>query len=351
MGRLDDVQRGEGRAWGAVARIGLSALSVAYGAALEARRLLHALGGRRPRRLPRPVVSVGNLAVGGTGKTPFTALLARLLLDGGRHPAILSRGYGPRVGPIGLSDEGAVLAHLLGPSVPQREDPDRLRGGRALLASHPEIDVFLLDDGFQHWRLARNLDIVLLDATNPFGYGRLLPRGRLRERPAALGRADLLVLTRTGRVGADRIGEVRERLGRVAPTTPVLEVRTRPVAFDRAGRQHGVESLRGRAVFACCGVGNPEAFVALLRDLGADVVGRRFFADHADPGQRGWETVLDAAQGAGADVVVTTRKDAVKCPVLPAAVGVLDIDLEVTEGRQHLDAALAALPRRSRPPA
>jgi tetraacyldisaccharide 4'-kinase len=338
---LETVQSGGGGPLGTVLRGGLTLLSWGFGLGVHARRALYATGLRRAEALPVPVVSVGNLAVGGTGKTPFVAWLARGLLARGHHPGILARGYGPRAATGDLSDEGAVLRHLLGDAVPQVEDPRRVRGGARLLEAHPGTDALLLDDGFQHLALRRDLDIVLLDATNPLGYGRLLPRGRLREPPRALARAGVVVLTRIEQVPEDRVRAARTEVARHTDA-PVVLCKTRPVGLEVAGRMEEPARLRGRRVFAACGVGSPRGFEATLCALGAEVLGRRFLADHAAVGEAGWAEIEAEAAAAGASEVVITRKDAVKRKALPPHVAVLDVEAEVVGGEEALWSAVTA---------
>ena len=284
-------------------------------------------------RLGVPVISVGNLAVGGTGKTPFVAWLARRLRESGRHPGILARGYGGPLPERVLNDEGLELAFRLGPDLPQQQDPDRVRGGRALLARHPEVDVILLDDGFQHRRVARDLDIVLLDAMEPFGFGHLLPRGRLRERPAALCRAHAAVLTRTERVDAGAAAAAAARIRALCPG-PLARARTVPVLAGPA------RELGGVRVLAVCGIGNPASFLGLLADLGAEVVGQRILRDHEVMPEGTWQDLLGEARAAKAECVVTTRKDAVKYERLSAEVVVIDVETVLVEGEEELWAAV-----------
>lgn len=329
---LQDIQGGRRGVGASLARAGLEVLSWGWAAGLGLGAAARRLGLARPRALPVPVVSVGNLAVGGTGKTPFVAWLAGRLGAAGHHPGILARGYGPRApGALGLDDEGAVLRHVLGPNVPQVQDPDRLRAGRVLLDAHPEVDVLLLDDGFQHRHLKRDLDVVLLDATRPFGYGHLLPRGLLRERPAALRRAGAVVLARSERLDAERLETLR---GRVHDLTPA------PVAVARTEVVGPAAGLDGVPVLACCGIGNPQAFVGTLEDLGARVVARRFLPDHGTLPADGWPGILARARAAGAERVAITRKDAVKHENLPAEVVVVDVRTVVGEGAEDLWAAV-----------
>jgi len=334
---LNEIQAGRGGVLGGPARLLLRILSAGWWLGHHARRALYRLGLKRTRSLPVPVISVGNLAVGGTGKTPVTAWLAAGLRRSGHRPGILSRGYGPQAAGTAsvLSDEGAVLQRYLGDEVPQVEDPDRHRGGQRLLAEHPEVDVLLLDDGFQHWQLARDLDVVLLDATRPFGYGHLLPRGLLREPPRALSRAGVVVVTRAERVDDAVLASIRTHVEDLS-SAPLAVARSRPSGVEVGGMTHPPGWLAGRRVFAVCGIGNPQAFVAHLEDLGAAVVGTRFLADHAAPTAEAWDALRAEAWAAGAELLVTTRKDAVKLERLAEDVAVYEITTFVDEGEDAL---------------
>ncbi|MDA1196017.1 MAG: tetraacyldisaccharide 4'-kinase [Planctomycetota bacterium] len=335
--RRTAIQAGAPGVGRALARGGLQVASWGWAAAQQLKRGAYSLGVRRAARLSVPVLSVGNLTAGGTGKTPFVAWLAQHLVDAGHRPGILARGFGARAADGTSNDEGAVLRRLLGASVPQVQDPDRVRGGRRLCAQHPEVNVILLDDGYQHRRLHRDLDIVLLDATEPFGYDHLLPRGLLRERPSALGRAGAVVVTRTERVSAGSVQSTCERI-RAHFAGPIAEARTEPTPAGLA------DELAGAAVYVLCGLGNPGAFLGTVRDLGARVVGSRLLADHEALPMDAWPDLLAEARAAGAECVVTTRKDAVKYATLPSEVTVIDMELVVSTGEAALlDAVWAAL--------
>lgn len=325
---LRDIQAGQAGLLPTLGRVVLHGMSWGWSAAQHLKRAAYAVGLRRVRRLDVPVVCVGNLTAGGTGKTPCVIWLARRLLAAGRKPGILARGYGPRApGGGGLNDEGAVIRRALGEGVPQMQDGDRVRGGRALLAAHPEVDVVLLDDGFQHWGLARDLDLVLLDATCPFGFGHPLPRGLLRESPRALRRAGGVLLTRAERLPEEDLDGLRSRVGGLTDA-PLAVVRSRPAP-------DGIEEeLRGARVLACCGIGRPEAFLGTLADLGAEVVARRILKDHEALPEAAWPALVAEARAAGAECVVTTRKDAVKVQRLPADVTVVDVEMEIVEGEE-----------------
>lgn len=294
-----------------------------------------------------PVVSVGNLTAGGTGKTPFVAFLARRLAAGGLRVGILSRGYGAARGDGAReNDEARWLAAALPDSL-RVQDPDRLRGAEELVLRG--VDVILLDDGFQHRRLARDLDLVLVDATRPWGLPppapgatsvrACLPRGLLREPPAALARADLLVLTRADQVEPAALAGLRSELEALAPGRPVCVGRHRPTRLvGPDGREVPLAALAGRTLDLLSALGNPEAFQRSLEALGARVATHRAFADHHRyvPGDL-------AGLGDDGRWLVTSEKDAVKLPPGTRA-HVLATEFELLEGEAVLAALLEALP-------
>jgi tetraacyldisaccharide 4'-kinase len=335
--------RGEKRGpWPALQRLALHAASLPYGIAVRLRNLAYDAGWMRSHRAGVPVVSVGNLTAGGTGKTPCVEYVARHYRRRDLRVAVLSRGYG---NDGGRNDEALVLEENL-PDVPHLQGADRVRWARAAV-EELDSEVLVLDDGFQHRRLARDLDLVLLDATDPWGQGRLLPRGLLREPASGLRRAGVVVLTRCDQT-ADLDG-LRRRVERLAPGVPVVETTHRPLdMIDSDDTVMPLGSLRERPVAAFCGIGNPDAFRRTLLDLGADLRAFRAFADH-HPYTR--DDVEDLRRWAGllpADgVVVTTQKDLVKVR-LPRLgdrpLAALRVRLHVGAGRDalhhHLDAIL-----------
>ena len=320
---LAEIQAGGGGALGVLARVGLRILSFGWGAAQVAKNVAYRIGLRRARQVDRPVVSVGNLVAGGTGKTPFVIALAQALRDLGSAPGILARGYRREPGEA-LNDEGREILEALGDGVPQVQDPDRVRGGRRLIAAHPGVDVVLLDDGFQHRRLHRDVDIVLLDATQPFGHGYLLPRGLLRESPRALSRAHLVVLTRCEQVEASALDALTARVQALNAQAPVFRVHTQPTTVRFADRTERPAALAGRRVHAAAGLGNPTALHRSLEGLGADVVAFTPLRDHETPTADRWRALARAARDDGA-VLVITRKDAVKLDALLPGMAVLEI--------------------------
>lgn len=329
----------------------LQPLAWAYGGITGARR--QARRRRPPLRLPVPVISVGNVTVGGTGKTEAAAFLCRLLLARGRRPAVLSRGYrrrgsaavvvvsrgqGPEVPVTVAGDEPFLLAQRL-PRAAVVVGADRFRTGN-LAVRELGSDVLILDDGFQRRDdLHHDLDLVLVDAGDPFGGGRLLPAGRLREPVTALAEADLILITRADQYPVSR---VRTELARYAPGVPVLTARHRPVALRPldGGPDQGSERLAGLRVLAVSGLGRPEAFEASLTRLSAQLSGCLRFADHH------WYTAADRrriaarAAAAGAEVV-TTAKDAVRLE-WPGGIPAwsLQIELEVLSAAHELENSL-----------
>lgn len=294
-----------------------------YGAGVAARLALYRRGLFAVRRAGRPVVSIGNVAAGGTGKTPFVAWLAGELLSRGRRPCVLTRGYGRKGrGPVVVSDgagttasversgdEPALLARAL-PRLPIVADARRARGAALAERLFPDVDCFLLDDGFSHVGLARDVDVVLLDATRPDAGGALLPAGRLREPLASLSRADVVVVTKTE--AADP-SEALRIAARYAPGAPVYRARTEVVGIaDRHGAAVEPENLPDGTVVAVAGIAAPEAFEGTLATLGIRPTAFLPFPDHAVYGPYRLGTILRAVEETGATAVVTTEKDAVK---------------------------------------
>ena len=300
----------------------LSALSKLYGKALSLRAELYATGRFESHPLPRPSVSVGNLTLGGTGKTPFVEFLARRLRFDGWRPAILSRGYGR------LSHGVVVVSAGDGPIVPLEEGGDEpvalaralsgvlvvvgeRRAEAARRAADLGADLFLLDDGFQHLAVRRDVDLLLLDSRDPFGGGSFPPRGRLREPVAALRRADAIVFTRVNR-GAPPPDALRE-ISRLHPAVPLFHARIRPASLrDETGSTVEADSLGKRRCLGVCGIANGREFAATLRELSLAPEEVLEFRDHQRYRERHLARIRSAAQRVGASWIVTTEKDAAK---------------------------------------
>ncbi|MBC8646879.1 MAG: tetraacyldisaccharide 4'-kinase [Thermoanaerobaculia bacterium] len=313
-------------------------LSALYGSLLERRARLYATGKRPSHRLAHPVVSVGNITMGGTGKTPFVELLARRLRFEGRHPAVLSRGYGRRSqgvvvvsrgeGPLVSPDEGGdepvALARRL-PGVLVVVGERRVEAGRT--AEALGADVFVLDDGYQHLALRRDLDLLLLDAADPFGGERFPPRGRLREPLSALSRASAFVFTRVERQppGAQALATLQE----LNPGAPVFTARVRPAGLcDEAGSPVEAAQLLRRRFIGVCGVASPESFRASLKELDLAPEEILAFPDHHRYGSRDLARIRGTAEETGSSWIATTEKDSVKLagriplPLLSVRLGV-----------------------------
>ncbi|HET6572622.1 MAG TPA: tetraacyldisaccharide 4'-kinase [Fimbriiglobus sp.] len=307
--RFHALIRGEARGVGAaLARAGLWWSRLPYGAGAWARNRLFDLGLRKPARVPVPVVSVGNLTLGGTGKTPCVESVAGFYRGLGLAVAVLSRGYGADAG---RNDEAMVLEENL-PDVPHLQGADRVGLARTAV-EELESEVLVLDDGFQHRRLARDLDIVLIDATRPLRCEYLFPRGLLREPVGGLKRAGLVVLTRTDQAGPDSVVDQRRWLRDRFPALAVVTAVHAPVALVGAEASRNVTELNGKPVGAFCGIGNPEAFRRTLAALGAEVVAFRSFPDHHPFTRADVDALKTWAAGLPADAVITTtQKDFVK---------------------------------------
>ncbi len=304
----------------------LAPLAAGYGWAAGLRSAAYRRGWLKQLRLNRPVISVGNLSTGGTGKTPLVAHLARLLVRRGLKPAILTRGYGRRdensliafepaesrsPDPREAGDEPALLAAAL-PRVPMVVCADRYRAG-LFAEEHFPVDVHLLDDGFQHLRLVRDLDIVALDVTQELSDQQVLPAGRLRERCSALRRPDIIVLTRTDL--ADPAQTV-ERLDQIRTKARIFHSKTKLTGFTElaTGRSLAPDALSGRRVYAFCGVGNTRAFFLDLRRWQLDPVAQRSFPDHHTYTGNEMTSLLLSARNANASTLVTTEKDVMNLP-------------------------------------
>jgi tetraacyldisaccharide 4'-kinase len=342
------IVSGEKRGFGAAAaRCFLTHQELLYRFALGVRNLLCRLPGY-VKRAPCPVISAGNLTVGGTGKTPMVAYLARLVTEQGKRPLIVSRGYGGRPG---TPNEEARELERLCPGVPHVQDAVRFRAICKWTAGHP-CDVAILDDGFQHRQLARDLDVVLIDALRPFGFGRLLPRGLLREPLSALRRAEIAIITRAELVDEAELASLKRDLAPlVRPATPILVAQHQLVGLSMLdGSTRPPQWLRGQDVAAACGIGNPEAFRRTLEHLGAQLKLFETFRDHHPYARDDLARLIEAAGDAGAKTLVTTGKDYVKwLPLLGdrqtagVEIGALEVAMKLVEGEDVLRSRLTAL--------
>jgi tetraacyldisaccharide 4'-kinase len=325
-------------------------ISWLYGAAASLRRDWVS---RRARRLDRPVISVGNITCGGTGKTPVVEMIAKDLVARGVRPAILSRGYGgpaarPGGGDAPGNDELLVLSQNV-PGVAHVQGKDRVaRGEEAIRAG---AQALILDDGFQHVRLARDLDIVLIDALAPFGHGRVLPAGLLREPLAALARAQLFGITRSDQIDPVTLSTLAAYLRNRFRGVPQVQLAMRPAEWVRlSGERDGPDALRGRRALAFCGIGNPEAFRRQVIALGVELVGFVPFRDHHGYTGSDMKTLHARASALRADEVILTQKDAVKIAGASDAAGwrYLRIEARITRGEAEYERSLTGIIEASR---
>lgn len=341
-----------GRRRGVAASCARGLLSVAeapYTLVVRRRNLRFDTGRTEIERVPAPVVSVGNLTLGGTGKTPLVEWIARYVRSKGIRVALVSRGYG--AGEAGRNDEALELEQKL-PYVPHLQNPDRVAAARTAIEEF-ETQLILLDDGFQHRRLGRDLDIVLLDALEPFGLGRVFPRGLLREPVEGLRRADVVVLSRADMIDDDEREAIRRRAESLAPGAlwrQAVHAPRRLVAAN--GQTTPIETLSETPVAAFCGIGNPAGFRGTLRQCGLqNLAAVREFPDHHDYRREDVESIVVWAAKHGAQAVVCTQKDLVKIGVnrlgdLP--LWAIAIELQIVEGeqglQQRLDEVMASCP-------
>lgn len=316
------------------------AISVPYGWAVRYRNWRFDTGRGWVFRLPVPVVSVGNLTLGGTGKTPMVAWLARWFHTHHLRVGVISRGY--KAHSIGRSDEALQLQQQV-PGLVHVENRDRMAAGREAIEKF-FCRVLVADDAFQHRRLARDLDIVLLDAVEPFGFGRLFPRGLLREPMESLHRAQVVVLSRADMVGPEKRAEIRHQVAQWASEAVWVEAVHAPVSLVNAQEESlPVESFAGQPVAAFCGIGQPAGFRHTLCRCGYEVAHFRELPDHdayrpprlAQLEQ--WVSRLDVA------AVLCTLKDLVKIRRVQLAdrpLWALRIEMELVEGRSALEARL-----------
>lgn len=292
---------------------------------------------------PVPVISFGNLTAGGTGKTPAVIWCAGYLAERGLRPGVASRGYNPDAKSAGEpNDEAAVIAEAL-PDVPHVWNADRPAAVVSLVNDHG-CNCVLLDDGFQHRRLHRVLDVLLVDAVNPFGHGYMLPRGYLREPVSSLRRATVVIITRSNLVSREQMESIRRRIWDIEEGVKLVEAVHRPTALVTAdGEELDPEELQDKRVFAFCGIGNPYSFVVTLSNLGADVVGVKSFGDHHAYTDKDLDGVFKEAASRNAELVVTTQKDRVKCgrregSQVPLAE--LRVEFEIIRGRATIENVL-----------
>ncbi len=311
-----------------------SILAVIYSCIIRIRLQLYRGGLRPVRKLDRTVISIGNIVLGGTGKTPFTIYICQMLLDSGIRPAILSRGYRGTAEKRNLlvsngseilcsstesGDEPWLMAAKLA-GAPVAVGGTRYKSARLCQSSQSlNPDVFLLDDGFQHIQLHRDIDIVLIDATSPFGGEYVLPKGILREPLSSLERADAFIVTRT-HLRSEGLDKICSRLNQYNPTSPIFLFSHRlsgyaPVyGIDTTNRDSAspTEKPPGKNAFVLAAIGNPLQFIKDLENLELNISGQVLMRDHHPFSQEDMDRVIDGFKDSGAEFIITTEKDAIR---------------------------------------
>jgi len=355
---LREIMSGQQRGLFAFGARGLLAGAEAvYGSVVSLRNRQYDRGGKAVHRVGVPVISVGNITAGGTGKTPFVAWIANWFEQRSTNVALVSRGYGARAN--GKNDEALELELRL-PRVPHVQNADRVAAARQAISGF-ETQLVVLDDAFQHRRIYRDLDIVLIDALEPFGYGHLLPRGLLREPLSSLRRAHLIALSRADLVTANQRAEIRATVRRHAPNATWIEVAHRPrrlvsetnarLGSSEISSENSIDTLRGLRIAAFCGIGNPLGFRRTLENSGVIVCAFREFPDHHLYSRDDTSSLATWLDTMDIDLALCTMKDLVKLRVDQIGrhpLRALMIDVEILAGREELESQLSALSSRER---
>jgi len=293
-----------------IVKILLTFLSFIYLAAIRLRWLLYKAAVLKAGRLSSPVISIGNITWGGTGKTPLAESLCRYLASEGKSIALLTRGYG--------ADEDRYLAQSL-KGVSVIVGKDRLKNARAAL-KEKSFDIFILDDGFQHWAIDRDIDIVMINATNPFGSGLLVPSGILREPLTSISRADIAVLTKTDLVDSAALESTKRDISGINPGIEIFESVHRPVGlYDESGALLPVEDINGKKICAVSGLGDNRSFEQTLENIGSDVAKRFCFMDHHRYTEADMAMIIKECGASNIDTIVTTEKDSIKLKALSSS--------------------------------
>jgi tetraacyldisaccharide 4'-kinase len=339
--RFNDLVSGRRKGIAAtVARGALRLAEVPYSLAVRLRNRQFDNGAKPIERVGVPVVSVGNITLGGTGKTPMVEWLCRRLRDRGIRAAIVSRGYKTR--DRAANDEALELAEKL-PGMPHVQNPDRVAAAQQAIAEFA-CGAIVLDDGFQHRRIARDLDIVLLDSQAPFGFDHVFPRGTLREPLVGLARADCIVLTRADIIVPDERERIRQRALSLSPRALWAECVHKPIVLvTSSGSETPLDALRGQRVAAFCGIGNPAGFRHTLASCGYEVSLFREFADHHAYPAADVASLDDWSRHAEVAAVLCTQKDLVKINrdrLGDKPLYALRIGMEFVTGQNELEAQL-----------
>jgi tetraacyldisaccharide 4'-kinase len=289
-------------------------------------------------KVPVTVISIGNITTGGTGKTPLVAWLCNHYTAKGISTAVLTRGY--KFKDSVFADEPAMLAKA-SPDAKVIVNPDRIAGAHKAINEY-NAKLLIMDDGFQHRKLARDVDIVAIDATEPFGYEKLLPAGLLREPLDSLKRADAVVITRSNQNSPEIISEIKNRISQINPDIVFASAVHRPLGVKLIkDSQMSLNELIGKRIYAFCGIGNPDSFFQTLSDMALNIVGTKVYNDHYRYTDADIAAIYEDATYKQAQLVLTTHKDWIKTALLSIdkfeiPFAALLIELEFTGGQENI---------------
>jgi tetraacyldisaccharide 4'-kinase len=326
-------------------RVLLEMAAIGYSLVVRLRNFLYSRGWLKAQGVEAAVICVGNITVGGTGKTPLVVWLCNRLATASKC-AILTRGYkstqNSKLRTQNYFDEPAMLADSC-PDARVVVNPDRVAGAAEAIRQFG-AEVLIMDDGFQHRRLARDLDIIAIDATLPFGYGKMLPAGLLREPVTSLRRAGAVVITRCDQISEPQLSELEEKLRSINPDMIIAKsIHATASLRTTDNEQIDIGLLKDEKIFAFCGIGNPNAFLSTVAALGSELVGSKVYGDHHNYTDSCLTDICQQAERAGADRVLTTQKDwtKIRCnfeSTVPFAY--LEIEIEFLAGQDKLTALI-----------
>lgn len=318
----------------------LCLISYIYSGIIRTRNLLYDTGILDSRQIGGFVISIGNITAGGTGKTPLVIWLYKFLNKRGIKCSILTRGYKTQSDGETLDDEPQLLQENC-PEAKVIVNANRLEAGIRAVRDFA-AKAIILDDGFQHRRLARDIDIVCVDSSCPFGYGKVLPAGFLREPPASLKRATAIVLTRTDQADKPGLEKLTGQIKKLNPEAVIALTRHKVSRIrTNTGRQFPLNELEGKRVYAFCGIGNPQAFFHTLQRTGANLAGTKFYDDHHHYNKTDIDEIERDSRKKGAELIITTEKDYIKLvgENLKSEAGfcMLKIEMDFVSGREQLE--------------
>ena len=341
----------------ALLRLLLGVAAGGYSITVRLRNFLYSAGWLKAHQVDAVVISIGNITTGGTGKTPFVIWLCKQIISDSKFQisnsqcAILTRGYkaakdsrrktqGSRGKIQDYRDEPAILTESC-PEVKVIVNPDRVAGA-AEAVSKFGANTLIMDDGFQHRRLVRDLDIVTIDATRPFGYGKMLPAGLLREPVTSLKRADAAVITRCDQITESELSRIEKKLESINPDMIIAQSIHAP-AYVRStdNKEISLEHIKNKKIFAFCGIGNPDAFFNTIKQLGANLLGSKVYNDHHHYTDNCLAGIYEQATYLKADLILTTQKDWTKIARLASAkkdipLGYIGIEIKFLAGEDKL---------------